>query len=122
MPKAEARRGKAVLYARVSTGAQHRGTGALERQLGTLREHAERAGYEVVGEATDAEEDGADLDRPGLARVRELVARVDGVPAVLAADQGRFSRDPLDLYLLENELRGRGCELLSLREAIADGP
>lgn len=122
MPEAEAQGERVVLYARVSTGTQHHGTEAPERQLGALREHAEQAGYEVVGEATDAEEDGAELDRPDLARVQGLVAEGAGVSAVLAADRGRFSRNPLDLYLLENELRGRGCQLLSLREAVADVP
>jgi site-specific DNA recombinase len=88
----------AILYARVSTDEQARSGYSLAQQLAALREHAAREGYEVLEEIVDAGESGATLERPGLDRVRDLVA-AGGVSVVLAQVRDRFSREPAYLYL-----------------------
>jgi site-specific DNA recombinase len=105
----------AILYARVSTDEQARSGYSLAQQLAALREHAAREGYEVLEEIVDAGESGATLERPGLDRVRDLVA-AGGVSVVLAQDRDRFSREPAYLYLLREELAEHSCTLKALND------
>jgi site-specific DNA recombinase len=65
---------KAILYARVSTEEQARSGYSLAQQMEALRAYAAREGYEVLEEVVDAGQSGASLERPGMYRVRELVA------------------------------------------------
>jgi len=80
---------KAVLYARVSTEEQAKKGYSLAQQLEALREHAAREGYEVLEKVVDAGQSGVSLERPGMDRVRDLVA-AGGVGVVLAQDRDRF--------------------------------
>jgi site-specific DNA recombinase len=64
----------AILYARVSTDEQARSGYSLAQQLEALREYAPREGYEVLQEVQDPGQSGASLERPGVDRVRDLVA------------------------------------------------
>ena len=84
---------RAILYARVSTDEQVRSGYSLAQQLEALREYAAREGYEVLEEIVDAGQSGASLERPGMDRVRDLVA-AGGVAVVLAQDRDRISREP----------------------------
>src|SRR5215204_6380399 len=68
----------AVLYARVSTDEQARSGYFLAQQIEALRAHAAREGYEVLEEVVDAGQSGASLERPGMDRVRDLVAEGGG--------------------------------------------
>src|SRR3712207_4316832 len=83
---------RAILYARVSTDEQARSGYSLAQQLKALRDYAACEGYEVLEEVTDPGQSGASLERPGMDRVRDLVA-AGGVSAVLAQDRDRFSRE-----------------------------
>jgi site-specific DNA recombinase len=83
----------AVLYARVSTDEQARSGYSLAQQIEALREYAAREGYEILEEVQDAGQSGASLERPGMDRVRDLVA-VGGVAVVLAQDRDRIAREP----------------------------
>jgi site-specific DNA recombinase len=65
---------RAILYARVSTDEQARNGYSLAQRLEVLRGYAEREGYEVLGEVQDPGQSGASLERPGMDRVRDLVA------------------------------------------------
>jgi Resolvase, N terminal domain len=103
----------AILYARVSTDEQARSGYSLAQQLEALREYAAREGYEVLEEVVDPGQSGASLERPGMDRVRDLVAG-GGVSVVLAQDRDRFSREPAYTYLLRREFEEHGCELRSL--------
>src|SRR5918997_4894787 len=85
---------RAILYARVSTDEQARSGYSLAQQMEALREYAVREGYEVVEEVTDPGQSGASLARPGIDRVREIVAN-GSVSAVVAQDRDRFARDPV---------------------------
>ncbi len=92
---------RAILYARVSTEEQARSGYSLAQQIEALRAYAAQEGYEIleeVTEVTDPGQSGASLERPGMDRVRDLVAG-GGVSVVLAQDRDRFAREPAYHYL-----------------------
>ncbi len=84
---------RAILYARVSTHEQARSGYSLAQQLEALREYATREGYEVLEEVSDPGQSGASLERPGMDRVRDLVA-AGSVSVVLAQDRDRVPANP----------------------------
>ncbi len=111
----------AVLYCRVSTDEQARSGYSLAQQLEALREYAAREAYEVIEEVTDPGQSGASLERPGMDRVRDLVA-AGGVSVVLAQDRDRFAREPAYHYLLRREFEEHGCVLRALNDRGDDSP
>ena len=112
---------KAILYARVSTEEQARSGYSLAQQLEALREYAARQGYEVLEEVTDPGQSGASLERPGMDRVRDLVA-AGAVSLVLAHDRDRLSREPAYHYLLRREFEEHGCRLKALNDRGDESP
>src|ERR687884_242688 len=104
---------KAILYARVSTDEQARSGYSLAQQLEALREYAASEGYEVLEEVMDPGQSGASLERPGMDRVRDLVAD-GGVATVLAQDRDRFARDPVLTGWLRREFEEHSCKLRAL--------
>src|SRR3954447_26798025 len=113
--------GKAVLYARVSTDEQARSGYSLAQQIEALREHAAREGYEILEEVQDAGQSGASLERPGMDRVRDLVAS-GSVSVVLAQDRDRFAREPAYHYLLRREFEEYGTKIRALNDRGDDSP
>ena len=83
----------AILYARVSTDEQAKNGYSLAQQIEAPRSYANREGYEVLEEVQDPGQSGASLERPGMDRVRYLVAAED-VAVVLAQDRDRVAREP----------------------------
>jgi site-specific DNA recombinase len=112
---------RAILYARVSTDEQAKRGYSLAQQLEALREYATREGYEVVEEVTDPGQSGASLTRPGMDRVRDLVAAGD-VSTVLGQDRDRFAREPAYHYLLKKEFEEHGCKIRALNDWGDDSP
>src|SRR4051812_45291646 len=112
---------RAVLYARVSTDEQARSGYSLAQQIEALREHAAREGYEILEKVQDAGQSGASLERPGMDRVRDLVA-AGGVSVVLAQDRDRFAREPAYHYLLRREFEERGTKIRALNDRGDDSP
>src|ERR687898_1237647 len=112
---------RAILYARVSTDEQARSGFSLAQQIEALREYAACEDYEVLEEVIDPGQSGASLERPGMDRVRDLVA-AGGVSAVLAQDRDRFAREPAYLYLLREEFAAHGTKLKSLNDRGDDSP
>ena len=108
---------RAILYARVSTDEQARTGFSLAQQLEALRDYAAREGYEVLEEVQDPGQSGASLERPGMDRVRDLVAAHD-VSVVLAQDVDRISREPWHYEYLRSWLADHGTQLRTLE----DGP
>src|SRR5918999_559438 len=104
---------RAILYARVSTDEQARSGYSLAQQLEALREYAAREGYEVLEEVVDPGQSGASLERPGMDRVRDLVAG-GGVSVVLAQDRDRFSREPAYVFYLREEFADHQTPLRAL--------
>jgi site-specific DNA recombinase len=111
----------AILYARVSTEEQARSGYSMAQQMEALREYAAREGYEVLEEVTDPGHSGTSLARPGMDRVRDLVAAGD-VSVVLAQDRDRFVREPAYHYLLRREFEEQGCKLRALNDRGDDSP
>lgn len=106
---------RAILYARVSTEEQARAGYSLAQQIEALREYAAREEYEILEEVLDPGQSGASLARPGLDRVRDLVA-AGGVSLVLAQDRDRFAREPAYHHLLRKEFGEHGCSLRALND------
>jgi site-specific DNA recombinase len=106
---------RAILYTRVSTDEQARSGYSLAQQIEALRDYAAREGYEVLEEVVDPGQSGASLERPGMDRVRDLVA-AGGVSVVLAQDRDRFAREPAYHYLLKREFEEHGCKLKALND------
>jgi site-specific DNA recombinase len=105
----------------VSTDEQARSGYSLAQQMEALREYANREGYEVLEEVVDPGQSGASLERPGMDRVRDLVAAGD-VSMILAQDRDRFAREPAYHYLLKREFEECGCELRALNDRGDDSP
>jgi site-specific DNA recombinase len=112
---------RAVLYARVSTDEQARSGYSLAQQIEALRAYAAREGYEVLEEVQDAGQSGASLERPGMDRVRDLVA-AGGVSVVLAQDRDRIAREPAYHYLLRREFEEHGTKIRALNDRGDDSP
>ncbi|MBA3473680.1 MAG: recombinase family protein [Rubrobacter sp.] len=110
-----------ILYARVSTDEQARSGYSLAQQMEALRQYAAREGYEVLEEVTDPGQSGASLERPGMDRVRDLVA-AGGVSLVLAQDRDRFAREPAYHYLLRKEFEEHGTTIRALNGRGDDSP
>jgi site-specific DNA recombinase len=106
---------RAILYARVSTDEQARSGYSLAQQLEALRAYCEREGYEVLEEVSDPGQSGASLERPGMDRVRDLVA-AGGVSVLLAQDRDRFAREPAYHYLLHREFEEHGTKIRALND------
>lgn len=111
----------AILYARVSTRGQARNGYSLPQQIEALRGWAECEGYEVLEVVEDAGYSGASFERPGLDRVRDLVA-AGGVDVVIAQDRDRLAREPAYVYLLKQELAEHGTKLKALNDRGDDSP
>src|SRR5215210_7379719 len=111
----------AILYARVSTDEQARSGYSLAQQMEALRDHATREGYEILEEVTDPGQSGASLERPGMDRVRDLVATGD-VSVVLAPVQERITREPAYHYLLQKEFEEHGAKVRALNDRGDDSP
>src|SRR5215213_11026523 len=112
---------RAILYARVSTDEQARSGYSLAQQLGALREYAACEGYAVLEEVSDPGQSGASLERPGMDRVRDLVAAGD-VSVVLAQDRDRFVREPAYHYLLKREFEEHGTKIRALNDRGDESP
>jgi site-specific DNA recombinase len=112
---------RAILYARVSTDEQARSGYSLAQQQEALREYTAREGYEVLEEVQDPGQSGVSLERPGMDRVRDLVA-AGGVAVVLAQDRDRFSREPAYHYLLRREFEEKGTKLRALNDRGDESP
>jgi site-specific DNA recombinase len=106
---------RAILYARVSTDEQARSGYSLAQQIEALRAYAIREGYEVLEEVSDPGQSGASLERPGMDRVRDLVA-AGGVSVVLAQDRDRFAREPAYLFYLREEFADHHTTLRALND------
>ena len=104
----------AVLYARVSTDEQARSGYSLAQRIEARKAYAAGERYEVLEEVVGPGQSGASLERPGMDRVRDLVA-TGGVSVVLAQDRDRFAREPAYHYLLRREFGEHGTKIRAQR-------
>jgi site-specific DNA recombinase len=110
----------AVTYTRVSGPEQKKKGFSLSDQRDTLRAWCEAEGYEVIEEAEDGGWSGAELVRPGLDRVRDLVA-AGGVDVVVSLNRNRIARD-VYVQLLEAEFAEYATKLIALNSQGDDSP
>ena len=111
---------RAVLYCRVSGEDQRKKGYSLADQLDTLRRWCSENGYEIVDEVEDGGYSGAYLERPGLDRVREMVA-TGSVNAVVVLFRDRIARG-VYAQLLAEEFRDNGARLVALNSRGDDSP
>src|SRR5918911_1530357 len=111
---------RAILYARVSGEEQRKKGYSLADQLDTLRRWCSENEYEVVDEIEDGGYSGAYLERPGLDRVREMVA-TGSVNAVVVLFRVRIARG-VYAQLLAEEFREHGARLIALNSRGDDSP
>jgi site-specific DNA recombinase len=78
-------------------------------------------GYKILEEVVDAGQSGASLERPGMDRVRDVVA-AGGVSVVLAQDRDRSAREPAYHYLLRREFEEYGTKIRALNDRGDDTP
>src|SRR3954447_8884473 len=97
-----------VIYARVSTDDQAEKYG-LASQIRETTGHAERHGYSVVEICSDEGYSGENLDRPGMARLRELV-KLGAANVVLAYEPDRVTRNLGHQLLLQEEFEAAGIQ------------
>jgi DNA invertase Pin-like site-specific DNA recombinase len=107
---------RAALYARVST---KNGQQSPEMQLGEMREHTLRRGWEVF-EYTDAGISGSKESRPALNRLMND-ARRRRFDVVLVYRYDRFARSLRQLVNALEEFRVLGIDFISLHEGVDTG-
>src|SRR5207244_673948 len=112
----------AAIYARVSSDRQKEDK-TIASQTTSLREYAKAQGYTVAPDWVFEDEgySGATLARPGLERLRELVAEGQ-VQAVLVYGPDRLSRKYAYQVLLLEEFSRHGVETVFLQGVSAQTP
>jgi site-specific DNA recombinase len=111
---------RAILYTRVSSEERAKKGYSLPDQLRELRAYALRESYKVAAEIEEDGWSGAYLERPGLDRVRDMVA-AGGVGTVLVLFRDRLARG-LYAGLLKKEFAEYGTKLVALNAQTDDSP
>ncbi|MCA1617047.1 MAG: recombinase family protein [Acidobacteria bacterium] len=114
---------KVALYVRVSTTRQHQ-TQTIEQQLSRLRQHlATQTGWELAEQHIYRDDgySGAQLNRPGLDRLRDHAAMA-AFELVLITAPDRLARKYVHQVLLIDELTKLGCQVQFLDRPMSDDP
>jgi len=112
----------AAVYARVSSEKQEQEQ-TIASQLDALYQAAEARGYALTAGLVFVDEgySGARLDRPGLERLRDVVA-AGTVAAVLVHAPDRLARYYAYQVVIIEELTHTGCEVIFLNHAFGESP
>lgn len=108
---------RAIAYVRVSSDQQAESGLSLEHQQAKCRALATVNDYQLVDVIIDAGESAANLNRPGMARVLEMV-EARQVEAVLIAKLDRLTRSVSDLSDLLRRFTRRHVALVSASESL----
>jgi site-specific DNA recombinase len=106
-----------IAYVRVSTEKQAEKGFSLEVQTEKVRAMAVVQGVELVEVIVDRGESAKSLDRPGMARLLELVAR-KAIDRVIVAKLDRLTRSVKDLANLLEQFEKRKVALVSVAESL----
>jgi site-specific DNA recombinase len=109
---------RCILYARVSTEEQTEKFG-LSSQLSELRQYAQKMNYNVIRELADEGFSGADLGRPALTTLRDLV-RSKNVSIIVVHDPDRLARKLALQLVLTDEFERAGARLEFVTTPAAD--
>ncbi|MBI5031897.1 MAG: recombinase family protein [Chloroflexi bacterium] len=101
---------KAAIYARTAVRKQSPHNDGIRMQIEVCMKFANENGYQVTGVFTDVGYSGLRLDRPGLDKMRKLIAR-QSIDAVVVSDLWRLTRSAKDNACLEREFADSGVEL-----------
>ena len=109
----------AVIYARYSSHNQTEQS--IEGQLHDAYTYAERAGYQVIGEYIDRALSGTKDARPDFQRmIRD--AEKKQFQTIIVWKLDRFARNRYDSAIYKARLKKFGVRVVSVMEAITDGP
>ena len=111
-----------AIYARVSSDRQKEG-GTIESQIGALQKCVTQDGFHLADELSFLDEgySGASLVRPGLERLRDVVA-VQGIDRLYVYDPDRLARKYAYQVLLIDEFQQAGVEVAFLNRKIGQSP
>ena len=111
-----------ALYARVSSDRQAE-AGTIESQVDALKRRIEQDGLRLPDELIFLDEgcSGANLIRPGLERLRDLIG-FQGIDRLYVCDPDRLARKYAYQVLLIDEFRRAGVEVVFLNRPIGDSP
>ena len=109
-------------YARVSSDRQEKEQ-TIDSQVDVLRRAAEERGWHLLPGLICINDgrSGATLARPGLDRLRDLIAE-GTCAAVLVCSPDRLARNYAYQVLVIDEFRRAGCEAVFLNHAFGDSP
>ena len=109
-------------YARASSDKQEKEQ-TIDSQVDALRRAAEERGWHLLPDliCTDDGRSGATLARPGLDRLRDLIAE-GTCAAVLVCSPDRRARNYAYQVLVIDEFRRAGCEAVFLNHAFGASP
>ncbi len=107
-----------IIYARVSSETQAK-EGTIQSQLEALREYAKANNHHVIIECVDDGYSGAELNRPGLDRMRDMVG--EGlVEAVLLLSPDRLSRKQAHQIILLEEFKKHNVKVIFSNQPSGD--
>jgi site-specific DNA recombinase len=112
-----------ALYARVSTPQQER-EATIESQIAAIEKYAQEHDYQLSMEHyfLDQAVSEAQLDRPGLDRLRDVAAE-GYFSLVLCLSPDRLARQYAHQWVLIDELKRAGVEIVFVNQiAVADNP
>ncbi len=105
---------RAIIYCR--TASAHEGSDfSLAVQADRCRVYCERLGYQVTEVITDSGQSGNTLERPGLTRLRALVA-AGQAEAVVTLNTDRLTRRVDHWFILYEEFLGAGVPVFIVNE------
>lgn len=109
---------RALVYSRVSTDAQEQNGTSLVTQERACTEYARSMGWTVI-DAISETASGYSLDRPGMARLRQLLAQ-GAVDVVVAYAVDRLSRNQNQIGVVFDEVERAGAKLDFVTEKFED--
>jgi site-specific DNA recombinase len=111
-----------AIYARVSS-KQQADEGTVQSQLAALQQRVEQDGFHLSGELTFVDEgySGANLIRPALERLRDLVA-LKGLDCLYVHSPDRLARKYAYQVLLVDEFQRTGVEVIFLNRELSETP
>jgi site-specific DNA recombinase len=111
-----------AVYARVSS-KQQADEGTIDSQLAELRQRVEQDGFGLSEELTFVDEgySGANLIRPGLERLRDVVA-LQGLDRLYVHSPDRLARKYAYQVLLVDEFQRAGVEVVFLNRELSQTP
>lgn len=113
---------RVAIYARVSTQHQAQ-TQTIDQQLERVQQHVREQGWQLdpAHIFRDDGRSGANLNRPGLDRLRDLV-RSGAVDGVVITEPDRLARNYVQQMIVVEEWTRVGCQVIFLDHPMNDDP